>query len=183
MHWQDILCGLSKASLEIPHKISYRYIGRKICILLICENLRALRFRGSCFGVLEMPPGHQSEQLAAFPWQQRSILCSRHACTYATPTDTTCLQLFFCELSNYETEVSLWVPGEVLQHKPNATDFPGWDPLRHEVVIGFSIIFHWELNAKIIIVLLDHQHISWCMNTTYYMMTSSNGNNFRVTGH
>ena len=28
MHGRDILCGISKVSLEIPHKISYSYIQR-----------------------------------------------------------------------------------------------------------------------------------------------------------
>ena len=39
----DILCGISKDTFEIPHKISYLYIERKDFSTML-ENVRALRF-------------------------------------------------------------------------------------------------------------------------------------------
>ena len=51
MYGQDILCGISKAPFEIPHKISYLYIERYDFI----EILRALRFKSS-HAFLKYPP-------------------------------------------------------------------------------------------------------------------------------
>ena len=46
MYEQDILCGISKGTFEIPHKISYSYIERYRFLYNI-EILRALRFKSS----------------------------------------------------------------------------------------------------------------------------------------
>ena len=44
MYGQDFLCGISKVSFEIPHKISYPSIERYDFLCNI-EILRALRFK------------------------------------------------------------------------------------------------------------------------------------------
>ena len=50
----DILCGISKGTFEIPHKISHPYIERYV----IYSNLRALRFKSS-EAFLKRSPGQQ----------------------------------------------------------------------------------------------------------------------------
>ena len=50
----DILCGISKGTFEIPHKISYPYIERYV----IHSNMRALRFKSS-EAFLKRSPGQQ----------------------------------------------------------------------------------------------------------------------------
>ena len=53
MYGWDIVCGISKVTFEIPHKISNPYI--KICFLYNIEILRALRFKSS-YAFLKCPP-------------------------------------------------------------------------------------------------------------------------------
>ena len=54
MYGQDILCGISMGTFEIPHKISYTYIER--CgFLYNIEILRALGFKSSLV-FLKRPP-------------------------------------------------------------------------------------------------------------------------------
>ena len=56
MYGSDILCGISKDTFEIPHKISYPYI-ESCRFYPRDENLRALRFKSSKV-FQKRPPGH-----------------------------------------------------------------------------------------------------------------------------
>ena len=179
------MCGISKGTLEIPHKISYPYI-ESCGFLFTGENLRALRFKSSEV-FLKRPRGTWSGRHAQYSVKIVHVLqkktkklvpsvklCGVHSQTNDQHTDLRAttntgdvrhFRVFYRYISQHSN-----------------FDFMGENRDRRLVCLATGLVAPLSANADKAAELGAEEVVRLSGATYVDMMTSSNGNIFRDTG-